>query len=485
MPQKQTRSRYRRSLPSGATCLLALVLTWKSSYVQGKGYLYTPAARNVVSFGAYKAPWEADSFDGGGAAFDESIGHGLCGGISNSSVKTMLESGNWVSPIQDTFIPGGTFTTHIIVTEHNGGHLEMRLCELDSSSSNVTTQECLNTHVLEFVESSLDPYLGDMPYGLSSPADYASLPNNQSCDAMPSNGPVGLCCNNGGTCTTINDNLNRWVLPNPNSLGPANSSFYTISWTIPAGVTCEHCVLQMAIVDAVVDGDFPSATYNCADIAIRSATSEIETSTQKEKLKRIIIGSIVGGVVFLAFVILVWFHHGLERKNSTWYQSGTTPSKESGTRGTQTGSFFSDPSPGISGAPVGLVHLDAPPTTNTSLPAHFSAAFMRGMQNLRLPLFNERTSNPIGPNHRPPSPPMPQSAQISQFPSFSEVNYHDQPREAADVSPVMPPPPATGFAGATGRLSARFFHRRSAQRPPETEIKTVDPHRFSIDSDDV
>ncbi|GBG32628.1 Hypothetical Protein FCC1311_088532 [Hondaea fermentalgiana] len=281
---------------------LLLVL---AHHVQGRAYMRSPAARNVVALGAYKTPWELDAFDGGGPDVDQASGHGLCGGLLDDPTKTMLESGDWVSDVQTTYLAGGVLTAEIVVTEHRGGHLEMRLCELDEEA-NVTTQDCLNEHVLEYeLTAVVTSYSDDMPYNLSSPADYSALPDELQCENIADRGPRGLCCRQGGKCSPESSNVDRWVLPEANTLGPDGASLYSIAFRLPANVTCAHCVLQMAIVDApATAGEFPSATYNCADVAIEADEQETLSG-----LSTVASGAIAGSGGFLvlaSLATLVW-----------------------------------------------------------------------------------------------------------------------------------------------------------------------------------
>eukprot|EP00658_Telonema_sp_P-2_P012330 TRINITY_DN1469_c0_g2_i1.p1 TRINITY_DN1469_c0_g2~~TRINITY_DN1469_c0_g2_i1.p1 ORF type:complete len:898 (+),score=114.66 TRINITY_DN1469_c0_g2_i1:98-2791(+) len=118
---------------------------------------------------------------------------GVCGTITSGSPN--FNDAQWMSS-GGTFNAGQTFTAEVVITAHHKGHFEFRLCP-DSTD---LTQSCFDQHLLERSESS----------PTYSPRD-ASYPG-------------------------------RWYLP------PSGAGRYTMDFTLPETVVCEHCILQWTYI---------------------------------------------------------------------------------------------------------------------------------------------------------------------------------------------------------------------------------------------
>jgi len=129
------------------------------------------------------------------------------------------------------------------------------------------TQDCLNQHVLKFdVAYTKSQHNGQMTGGLSSPADYAGLKDSVKCGIV--GGHDGSCCNNGGACSPAASNDDRWVLPQSG----VNGNRFTMRYILPAGVTCERCVLQWHWQTGNSPWSFPEGFWGCADIRIQAGS---------------------------------------------------------------------------------------------------------------------------------------------------------------------------------------------------------------------
>ena len=92
-------------------------------------------------------------------------------------------------------------------------------------------------------------------------------------DGSP-DGPKGSCCNAGGTCSPAAANTDRWVLPKFSAA--KNGMTFSMKYFLPAGVTCERCVLQMIYMTGNSNDQYPEAFWNCADIKIVSCGTVAE-----------------------------------------------------------------------------------------------------------------------------------------------------------------------------------------------------------------
>eukprot|EP00656_Telonema_subtile_P035658 TRINITY_DN3961_c0_g1_i6.p1 TRINITY_DN3961_c0_g1~~TRINITY_DN3961_c0_g1_i6.p1 ORF type:complete len:444 (-),score=105.97 TRINITY_DN3961_c0_g1_i6:75-1406(-) len=121
---------------------------------------------------------------------------GVCGtvdGVTNFNDPQWRSNGG-------TYSAGQTIEVEAVLTAHHQGHFEFRVCNNPSALS----QTCFDQHLLERTEASSTP----------SPKD----PN------FPG----------------------RWYVPPPNTGG--QSGRYTMEVKLPAGLTCEHCVLQWTYI---------------------------------------------------------------------------------------------------------------------------------------------------------------------------------------------------------------------------------------------
>ncbi|CAN0393687.1 unnamed protein product, partial [Ascophyllum nodosum] len=177
-------------------------------------------------------------------------------------------------PVLETFTEGSVLEVKIVVSTTHHGHLEFFLCDtfdLDDPEG-VVTQGCFNMHPLDRAEDDGD----------ASPID----------PLFPGRYFLDPSCRSGETDQTI--------LP-----GAFPGNVVTARYQLPSGVTCSHCVVQMAyytgnsckhpgydefnppswpsecapnkgdwILTSLnmcgVDGNYPEEYWNCADIEITS-----------------------------------------------------------------------------------------------------------------------------------------------------------------------------------------------------------------------
>lgn len=224
--------------------------------VEGHGYMSIPPSRTQIHRGAYKGPGDLQSFNLGG----------LCGLDGD-----MLAGGSFpqYGPTfpQVSYKEGDLIEIKVVVTAHHQGWFEFRLCKPADGGVNYSipiTQECLNEHVLEFdKEFTENQYNGLMENGISSPADYANVPEDVRCDIVK--GHSGSCCQGGGTCSQPADNTNRWVLPRR---GAVLDDTYMMKYKLPDGISCERCVLQWHWQTGNSPWSMPEGFWGCADIKI-------------------------------------------------------------------------------------------------------------------------------------------------------------------------------------------------------------------------
>jgi len=293
--------------------LLALALG--ADVVSGHGMMTKPASRQIVHHTAIDPkvagsdgystvihnPAQTDlvslnaAIGGGGKAKAAAEGHGLCG---DDGGRKMFETGVGINPAYtwdttpvETYAAGSTIDIEVYISAPHRGWFEFRLCE----DGNNLSQECLNEHVLEFdYEYTKNLYTAQEMGGWHDDAtDYLGDQNNYcnvhtQCDALmewPEDSEFGgvfdgSCCRGGGTCSPEADNRDRLMFPG-NSMRSMPLKF-----KLPAGVTCEHCVLQWLYVTGNSCDYYPEAFFNCADVKIvASGGSKAPTPAPAPTLK--------------------------------------------------------------------------------------------------------------------------------------------------------------------------------------------------------
>ncbi|KAH8086728.1 hypothetical protein JL720_7171 [Aureococcus anophagefferens] len=158
------------------------------------------------------------------------------------------------------WVAGSTVDLQALVTAHHLGWFEFRLCPMDAMGE-VLTQECLNEHVLKFDADYTRNQFDETAY------------SGKLFDARGFNGagvPWGTCCTDyapadkgGGACSDPEHNDDRWMVPDGST-----DTYYDMRYVLPAGVTCEHCVLQWTYVTGNSVDNFPEVFRNCADVRI-------------------------------------------------------------------------------------------------------------------------------------------------------------------------------------------------------------------------
>jgi hypothetical protein len=318
--------------PCSLVLLLALVAhtAWLA---QGKGaWLARPPARQVVLQGAFLAPADLGSLDGGGPVNEVKNGHDVCGGTNSlpgttSLLTNMGENGVWGGNLtpQGSYTSGGPIDITVVVDDHQYGHLEFRLCLPAEGEGKVTqtTQSCLNSHVLKFDPVYTAKLQADvtMRPGNDNPGDFAGkeninsnhkrskCPQRKVAYAVPA-APVGSCCSGadlvqGGKCSPEEANTERWLLPNPIPKKQPNGAIgseYLMRYILPVGVTCTRCTLQMyyqqGYTAATQVDAYPRGIWNCADVAIVAPPVPAPSKTP------LIIGAAVGAAVLVLLVAL-------------------------------------------------------------------------------------------------------------------------------------------------------------------------------------
>jgi len=250
-----------------------------SKFVNGHGYLAIPKSRNVLNQGGSYGPGDIQSLNGGGKTADQANGHGVCGDYLPRNIFEAPNPYGPAFPTVATYVAGQFIDITIVLTAHHYGWFEFRLCRNADGGLDTTqpsTQDCLNQHVLEFdpVYTS-NSYVGKMRpgSGIQSPADYVGDTSYYSwehskCPYLPSS-PVGSCCNNGGACSPPAANKNRWVLPDPTQAGMT----YQMRFKLPDSLSCPRCVLQWYYQTGNSPDGYPEGFWNCADITILDSSA--------------------------------------------------------------------------------------------------------------------------------------------------------------------------------------------------------------------
>jgi len=281
---------------------------------------------------------------GGGQAgwvVEKAYKHSVCGDASEAHVLHAQESGSTNrkerggafdddgaygmqvphTVSKQTYSEGGDIEIEIKITAHHYGWFEFRLC--DHKTSALTTQACLNEHVLRFDREAMKhadnlPMRNDWNEKPADVTDYVGLSAHNRCSGpgvlerfawnISEGGqvPEGLCttCFPHGTCCDVsggyvqneddrnpdqwwgevgvardcgdpNTNDQRWVLP-------ASGSDYSMTYKLPSGVTCEPpekpCTLQWLYITGNSQDAYPEIFANCADIYIHAANGSTPTS---------------------------------------------------------------------------------------------------------------------------------------------------------------------------------------------------------------
>ncbi|CAM9449279.1 unnamed protein product, partial [Ascophyllum nodosum] len=145
------------------------------------------------------------------------VRHGICGDPEQTAAEGSNRYGNANSmyPVLETYTEGSVLEVKVVVSTTHHGHLEFFLCDTSDldDPEGVVTQGCFNMHPLDRAEDDGD----------ASPID----PN------FPGRYFVDPTCRSGETDQTI--------LP-----GAFPGDVITARYQLPSGVTCSHCVVQMA-----------------------------------------------------------------------------------------------------------------------------------------------------------------------------------------------------------------------------------------------
>eukprot|EP00903_Cladosiphon_okamuranus_P015678 g14476.t1 len=205
------------------------------------------------------------------------VRHGICGDPEQTAAegdnRYGLENSNY--PVLETHTEGGILTVRIVVSTYHWGHIEMFLCDtadLPDGPDSPVVQSCFNKH-------PLDRAADDEINQPIDPDHRGRFFLDPPCRASETN---------------------QDILP-----GAYAGDVATARFQLPAGVTCEHCVVQMVYytgnscshqgyaefdqpewpsecapskadwinegVGLCGDGDrYPEEFWNCADIAITS-----------------------------------------------------------------------------------------------------------------------------------------------------------------------------------------------------------------------
>eukprot|EP00941_MAST-03F_sp_MAST-3F-sp1_P006118 g6118.t1 len=302
--------------------------------VDGHAYMAVPAPRQVVHGVGPKFGGSGDGSMGGagnvqnlnagigggedGRSLEVTKGHSLCG--DKVDRKAFMAGGAYGPSLKTIQGPysvhpalGGTIDITVVVTAYHLGWFEFRLCEdrgAGFGADTAVTQECFNKHVLRFDPSVVrKQHNGEMADGRSDPSDYGpskaegwSVRRDETIctkdfDEVAKrtkwggqevgidgevDGPKGSCCNQGGDCGSAVNNETRWVLPAATPDGT-----YKMTYKIPPGITCDRCVLQFQYVTANSMDKYPEAFWNCADISIKSCSTNEECDALKAEREKV------------------------------------------------------------------------------------------------------------------------------------------------------------------------------------------------------
>lgn len=244
------------------------------SKTHGHGYLSNPSPRQVLNNGGPYGPGDIQSLAGGGPAIEQVQGHGLCGDNAQRRAFSDPASPYSAALPKVSYVSGQYMNLTVTMTAHHWGWFEFRLCIPSDGGTDLSlplTQDCLNQYVLEMdVNHAVSNYAGKMRTGVKSPADYDGDSSiyaieHAKCPYLPLNGPNGSCCRGGGDCS---GNPKRWVLPDPSLAGLV----YNMRFKLPDGITAKRAVLQWYYQTGNSIDSYPEAFWNCADIAITSAS---------------------------------------------------------------------------------------------------------------------------------------------------------------------------------------------------------------------
>lgn len=271
---------YRNAAPIGWT-------HWQGITIPGDGS-FAPGERNANNLNAGIGGGVANEF---GA---QAGSHGICGDIGSRKGFT-APSMYGPEPARGTFVAGGTMRVQAAITAWHAGWFEFRLGVPSDGGTDMSvpmTQDLLNEHVLEIDASTPDypavvNYAGMLGYNGINGGWYKCLRSGGQpwpTDALPDQGhidttsstpqrvwPHGTCCNSGGACSDPAANTDRYIVEFASSHSTTGDSFYDIVLKLPAGVTCERCVLQWTYQTANSRETYPEVFWNCADVAIKPA----------------------------------------------------------------------------------------------------------------------------------------------------------------------------------------------------------------------
>ncbi|CAN0403918.1 unnamed protein product [Ascophyllum nodosum] len=145
------------------------------------------------------------------------VRHGICGDPEQTAAEgsNRYANANSMYPVLETYTEGSVLEVKVVVSTTHHGYLEFFLCDTSDldDPEGVVTQGCFNMHPLDRAEDDGD----------ASPID----PN------FPGRYFVDPTCRSGETDQTI--------LP-----GAFPGDVITARYQLPSGVTCSHCVVQMA-----------------------------------------------------------------------------------------------------------------------------------------------------------------------------------------------------------------------------------------------
>lgn len=254
--------------------LITLTLALLPSLTQGHGYMYSPRSLNWI---AHVDGTEAAET---GVPKREYCHHclnikgltELCGRSGARSYDHPLfdSTGDpmpWVS--EETYVEGQVITVKTYMSTHHYGHVELRVCA-DGVDS---TLECLDQHVLEFIE--------DPKYG--APKDPSNVHHGHLAEAskvdyeMKFKLPMGV---------TGDEVLLQWKYITANSCNPPGYLEYpwpNDKWW--AGPYLSPCTLPYT-EDGSRPANKPEQFWNCARISITASgpTAEPEPTTEPEKV---------------------------------------------------------------------------------------------------------------------------------------------------------------------------------------------------------
>lgn len=211
----------------------------------GHGGMALPAARNMKwkywSTEPKMYTWNEQVAGGPATVFGTPGGHGVCGNRLSDPVPREHEHGGLYGNgrIVASYEAGQVIPVTILVTAHHEGFFRFALCDPTGLPGERATQACLDQHELTVISDANDKDIASDIRGLRVPAD------------------------------------KYWrILPKGMSKDSEGNYRYELQVQLPAGVTCERCVLQWYWQTGNY-GSGASATeefFNCSDIAIGSAS---------------------------------------------------------------------------------------------------------------------------------------------------------------------------------------------------------------------